>query len=306
MTGPKEYPILLEGVDALDLPLGVLRDLSDLFLEGAQRSARLVAEGRSVARGTAPAWVTASADLRITKFAPGSLDMTIRAPRLAEVASEIFSQQQLFPAGTDPDATAFDLLLDAAEDAATGRKDSERLDLGVLDVLARAANIFARGGTRLTIGRTDRSPVVLNNQTAQVIRTMADETPAARVVRVSGILDTLTVSTKAMAVRLEDGRLLRGFAGAVPLDKLKHFLGMALVVEGSVTFRPSGEASRIEVESVFPFGPGDVIWGKFPKVEAGAMRSRQPVAAIGLDAFFGTWPGDETDDQIARGLKDLS
>jgi hypothetical protein len=134
---------------------------------------------------------------------------------------------------------------------------------------------------------------------------MADETPAARVVRVSGILDSLTVSTRAMAVRLEDGRLLRGFAGAVPLDELKHFLGAAIVVEGNATFRPSGEASRIEVESVFPSGPGDVIWAKFPKVESGT-RSRQSVAPIGLDAFFGKWPGDETDDEIARGLRDLS
>jgi hypothetical protein len=306
VTGPKEYPVLLEGVDALDLPLSVLRDLSDLFLEGAQRSARLVAEGRSVARGSAPAWVTASADLRVTKFAPGSLDMTIRAPRLVEVASDIFAQQQLFPAGTDPDATAFDLLLDAAEDAAAGRKDSERLDGGVLDVLTRTANIFARGGTRLTIGRAGRPSVVLNSQAASVIRRMADETPAARVARVSGVLDSLTVSTRAMAVRLQDGQLLRGFAGAVPLDKLKHFLGMSIVVEGSVTFRPSGEASRIEVESVFPSGPGDVIWAKFPKVESGATRSRQSIAPIGLDAFFGKWPGDETDDEIARGLKDLS
>lgn len=66
--------MLLEGVDALDLPLSVLRDLSDLFLEGAQRSARLVAEGRSMARGTAPAWVSAAADLRVTRFMPGSLD----------------------------------------------------------------------------------------------------------------------------------------------------------------------------------------------------------------------------------------
>ena len=73
MTIKKEYSVVLEGVDALDLSVGVLRDLCDLLLEGSQRSARLVAEGRSVARGTAPAWVSAAADCRVTKFAPGSL-----------------------------------------------------------------------------------------------------------------------------------------------------------------------------------------------------------------------------------------
>lgn len=185
-------------------------------------------------------------------------------------------------------------------------KDSERLDGGVLDVLARAAAIFSRGGTRLTIGRPARPPVSLNSVSAHVIRRLAEETPASRIVRVSGVLDSLTVSTRAMALRLEDGRLLRGFAGEVPLETLKHFLGMPIVVEGSATFRPSGDASRIEVESVLPSGPGDAVWAKFPKVEASPTRPRQSVAPTGLDAFFGKWPGDETDEQIARALKDLS
>lgn len=142
---------MLEGVDALDLSLSVLRDLCDLFVEGAQRSARLLVEGRSVARGTVPAWVTAVAELRLSRFEQGSLDLGVRAAQLVEVAPEVFAQPHVLPAGTDPDATAFDLLLDAADDAAAGRRDSERLDAGVLEVLARTAALFARGGTRLSV-----------------------------------------------------------------------------------------------------------------------------------------------------------
>jgi hypothetical protein len=160
-----DYSVLLEGVDALDLSLGVFRDLCDLLLEGAQRSARLVAEGRSVARGAVPAWVSAAADIT--------------------------------------------------------------------------------------------------------------------------------------ALRLNDGRVLRGYAGSVSLDTLKELLGTDVVLEGGITFRPSGEALRIEVESVFPATPGDVIWAQFPKVEPNASRSRSWTALTGLDAFFGTWPGDETDEQLA-------
>ena len=157
-------------------------------------------------------------------------------------------------------------------------------------------------GQRLSAGPA----VVLNSHIALAIRKMAEETSGARIGRVSGILDSVTVSTKGMAVRLNDGRLLRGFAGAVPLDKMKHLLGTVIVVEGSVTFRPSGEASRIVAESVFPAGSGDVIWSTLPKVEPAATRLRRSASPTGLDAFFGKWPGDETDDQIARGLKELS
>lgn len=33
---------------------------------------------------------------------------------------------------------------------------------------------------------------------------------------------------------------------------------------------------------------------------------RKDVAAIGLDAFFGKWPGDESDEQLAEMMRKLS
>src|SRR5262249_4704775 len=157
-----------------------------------------------------------AADIRVARFERGSLALGVQAARLVDVAPEIFAQQQLFPAGTDPDATAFDLFLDAADDASAGRRESERLDPGVLEVLARTGALFSRGGTRLSVSRRGKPDVVLDSVAATLMKTMADETPSARVSRVSGVLDTLTISTRAMALRLNDGRLLRGFAGAVP------------------------------------------------------------------------------------------
>jgi hypothetical protein len=306
VTAKKDYSVLLEGVDARDLAVGVLHDLCELLLEGAQRSARLVAEGRSRAHGPAPAWLTSAADLRISKFAPGSLDLGLHAPRLADVAPEIFAQQQLFPAGTSADASAFDLFLDAAQDAAQGKRDSERLDAGVLDTLGRASALFARGVTRLTIGGEGRARVVIDPTAAQTIRKLADETPASRVTRVRGVLDTLTVSTKSLILRLEDGRQLRGFATDVAIETLKDLHGKDAVLEGQVTFRPSGEALRIQVESAFAATAGDVLWAQLPKVEPTVTRPRASVSPAGLDAFFVKWPGDETDDQLAKAMKDLS
>jgi len=303
----KSYSVVLEGVDALDLPIGVLRDLCDFLIEGAQRSARLMAEGRSVARGAAPGWVVLAADVHLSRFERGSLDLEIQAPRLVDIAPEIFAQQPLFPAGTDADATAVDLFLDAADDAALGRQDSERLDAGVLDVLARAGSLFSRGATRLSFSRVGNSPVVLDASSTVTIRRLADETPDARVARVSGVLDTLTASTRAIGLRLEDGRLLRGFAGQVPLEQLKDLLGRSVVLEGHFTFRPSGEALRIQVESAEPARQGDSIWAKLPRVEPSALRTRPLLAPpIDFDSFFGQWPGDEDDEQLSTALRELS
>src|SRR5690606_29965729 len=158
---------------------------------------------------------------------------------------------------TAPDATALDLFLDAADDACSGRKDSERLDAGVLEVLTRAGSLFSKGGTRLELSRPDRPTIVLDPTAAVLIRSLADHTPPAQVSRVRGELDALAVSTRVLVLRLDEGQLLRGFAGAVPLDQLKSLLGTQVILEGPVTFRPSGEALRIEVDSASPATPGD-------------------------------------------------
>lgn len=215
-------------------------------------------------------------------------------------------RQQLFPSGTEAGATALDLFLDAADDAVSGRRDSERLDAGVLEVLARAGSLFAKGGTKLSVGREGRSPVIVDAAAAQTIRTLADETPASRVSRVRGVLDTLTVSTKTFVLRLEDGRLLRGYASVPVFEILKGLLGRDAVLEGAVAFRPSGEALRIEAESASLATAADVLWTKLPRVEPTTSRPRLSASPTGLDAFFGKWPGDETDEPLATALKDLS
>ncbi len=303
----KSYTVVLEGVDALDLSMSMLRDLCDFLIEGALRSARLMAEGRSVARGAVPIWVVLAADVHLSKFAAGSLDLGIRAPRLVDIAPEIFAQQPLFPAGTDADATAVDLFLDAADDAAQGRRESERLDAGVLEVLARSQSLFSRGATRLSLSRAGKGPVVLDSSSATTIGTLVDETPEARISRVCGVLDSLKASTRAIGLRLEDGRMLRGFAGQIPLEQLKNLLGTSVVLEGQFTFRPSGEALRIQVDSAEPARPGDSVWAKLPHVGPPAPGARSLLMpSTDLDAFFGSWPGDEDDEQLETALRELS
>lgn len=298
--------MLLEGVDALDLPLSVLRDLCDLFVEGAQRCARLVAEGRSVARGTVPAWALAAADIHVSKFERGSLQLGLTVQRLVDAAPDAFSQASLFLPNADPDATALDLFLDATDDAAAGRRDSERLDAGVLEVLARAGGLFTTSAMRLSVQRVGRPAVTLDQSALVTIRKLTDETPPSRVTRVRGVFDTLTMSTRAVVLRLENGRVLRGFAGAIPIEHMKQLLGTDVVVEGVVAFRPSGDAIRVEIESVVPAKPGDSIWSSLPVAEPLTARHRLPRADVGLDAWFGKWPGDETDAQLAEALQSAS
>jgi hypothetical protein len=299
----QKYAIRLEGVEAFDLSLSVLRDLGDLLVEGAQRAARLAVEGRSIARGTPPAWTSAVADLRVVSFTEGSLALGVEAPRLLDSAPEVFRQPVLFGREPETDASALDLLLDAVDDAVAGRRDSDRLDAGVLELLVRSGGLFARSGTCLTISCAGRrAPTKLDAVSLQAVRRLAEETPAARATRVRGVLDTVTVSTRSVVVRLDGGRVLRGVAGAVPVEQLRDLLGEDVVVEGTTSFRPSGDPLRIEIDHVARATDQDRVWARWPRIEPSPAQIRAADTGGGLASVFGSWPGDETDEELERAM----
>lgn len=302
-----KYDIRLEGVHALDLSLGVLRDLANLLVEGAQRSARLAAEGRSSARGTPPPWLAGSADVRLVGFREGSVALDLTAQPLAHVAPDIFAQQNLF-ATWDGNTTAMDLFMDAVDDALHGSRDSERLDGGILTLLASTRNLFDRGPTRLKLARQGAAPRVIEFEATAVrnFQTLADLTPAPRVERVVGVLDTLTYSTRTLVLKLEDGTDLRGGLGtALSLDTARSLLGHKAVVEGSMTFKASGRPLRIEADYMALASERDEVWARMPRGETGTAPH---LLAPGgdLTSFFGQWPGDETDEEAFAALDELS
>lgn len=296
----QSYAIRLEGVEAFDLPLTVLRDLGALFAEGAQRAARLAVEGRSTAHGTVPAWTSAVADLRVVAFAPGSLTLGIEAPRLLDAAPDVFQPSFLFGRAPESDATALDLLLDALDDVVNERRDSDRLDVGMLEVLVQSGGLFARGATRLTVERRGRPSTTCDATILAKARCLADETPASRVVRVRGIVDIRTVSTRALAIRFEEGAVLRGFAETIPIEHLHALNGHDVVVDGRTTYRPSGDPLRIEVDDIAAATARDRIWSAWPRIERSPLRARASGFEDGIAASFGAWPGDETDEEFER------
>lgn len=112
--------------------------------------------------------------------------------------------------------------------------------------------------------------------------------------RVCGVLDTLTVSTRAFVLRVKGGRALSGAVGNPPLEELKNLLGAYVVVEGVGTFAPSGEVVHIDAAAVSAATAAD---GPFENMPCTAPPTS------GLDPLFGKWPGDETDAQLNEAMR---
>jgi hypothetical protein len=292
-----KYEIQLDGVLARDLSFGVLRDLADLVVEGSSRAARLAAEGRSTARGGAPVWLAEASDVRLVGFRDGSLVLDVTARPLAEIAPGVFP--------TSTGETAFDLLMIAVDDALEGRRDSERLDLGMLQTLVKARSLFGRGARRLRLTRVGGTSIELAESAAERFQRLATETPPPKVDRIVGHLDSLTMSTRTCLLKLSDGTSLKGNVGAsVDLDHLKGLLGLDVVVEGIIAFRPSGRPQRIEVDHVAAAQGRDALWERAPHGELPGEQLILPSDELGPS--FGQWPGDEDDEQVFAALREIS
>jgi hypothetical protein len=85
-------------------------------------------------------------------------------------------------------------------------------------------------------------------------------------------------------------------ATTLDLDQMKSLLGMEVVVEGTLAFRPSGRPLGIEVEHVAVAQAQDALWNRTPHGELPG----EPLVTSGeeLGPVFGQWPGEEDDEQL--------
>ncbi len=107
---------------------------------------------------------------------------------------------------------------------------------------------------------------------------------------------------------LKDGRQVRGIWLGESIQPLLEHVDQDVVVNGLLSFRPSGSVLRIDAEAVDPAGPADSFFSKLPTGVArlGRRQILQPqTSSVGMHAVFGKWPGDETDEEVLRTLEEI-
>jgi hypothetical protein len=131
-----------------------------------------------------------------------------------------------------------------------------------------------------------------------------------RQVRVTGVLDMIRHSSRSFLLKLEDGTEVRGAVKTrEQVEELKQFLGKKLLVLGRAVYGVSGKLLRIDAEG-FESGEGQPrLFAKVPtgrEVRPAPVRTKRALLQQqGVSAFFGTWPGEETDEDFERMLAEL-
>lgn len=275
---------------------------------------RMVIEGASVSMGAPPSWLRQAADVRVTGLSErdAATVFYVEAPPLGEAAKEVYRQDSLWETRPPESETAINVLARVLDDVARADAESARYDRQLLNRIMRMRRLFDDRvvSIRLPSGLSDEplstviTPQIVDNATR-----LADCTPRPRQIRLTGMLDMIRHSTRSFGLKLEDGTEVRGVLEThEQTEGLKQFLGRKLLVLGKAVYRPSGKLLRVDAEG---FGTGEgqpLLFAKLPppRVSRPApVRAKLPAYQRQVPAFFGTWPGEETDEDFERMLQEL-
>lgn len=291
----------------------VLRDLLEVLVEGSRRALRFRLEGRSTARGTPPAWLSAASAFEIVGLTEGSTVIEIEAPRLQDSFESFLPQLGPFDQLEGP-STSLTLLAEGIEDAMAGNPDSDRYDYGLLQKFQDLGRVFERGVTAVEVtdsnGLAGRRSLTIRPDALESIERLQQQTPANQRVRIAGHLDAIRHSDRMFALILESGTTLRGVAEGFPPEAMAELFGQPVIVSGTAIFRPSGRVQTIEAERIDK-AEGDVsLWAAEPRpLFTSLLRKdlqREQGPRSGLNAVIGAWPGEESDDELRAVLEALS
>jgi hypothetical protein len=125
-----------------------------------------------------------------------------------------------------------------------------------------------------------------------------------------GRLDLLGVSKRLMGLYLEDGTAVTAVWTTEGFVDLAIFLDKQVMIEGLAEFRPSGTLLRVDADAIRDAGVGDASFSTLPlpevrrnyqKVAATVRPGQKPYASI-----FGLIPGEESDEEFAAAVAELS
>ena len=279
-------------------------------------SVRMAVEGASVSRGPRPAWLERASDIRFVGYSSEG-DKTLlclSAPSLGEAAEILYTQQTLWDTKPAPEQTAIDVFTKVVHEVGSANPESDWFDRSLLRRFARLDRLFSNQlrALHLPTVRTgdEQLEAAIDALVVGTAQKLSRVTPQGRQVRVTGILDMIRHSTRTFGLRLDNGNEVHGVVESYDLmaSLAQHFSKRVLVL-GKAVYRPSGSLLRIDATAVEAGERQPRVFARIPPPRS--LRP-EPVRAKpieprerGVAAFFGTWPGDETDADLEAMLREV-
>lgn len=279
-----------------------------------RHSISMAFRGSSRSRGRPPHWLERASDIRFVDI--DGRDATVlhfEAPTFGDAAPELYAQGEFWPTRPEANLTGFEVFADVVRDIAAQRRESDRFDPALLRSFCGFGRFFDGVFREARIeDLRERQPnfSVVAQSTIENARRLGSEAPPGRRVRVVGVLDMIRESTQSFAIRIDSGEEVRGVLAEGDLSTVAPLFNKRAAAEGVAVFRPSGGFLRMDAEAIVP---GEGVSALFSRIPTPLSRTtlrkewqRLQTPFTGVNAFFGRWPGDESEEELLAALDELS
>ena len=309
-----EQEIVLETETAYgsDIPLSISSPLLRRLEETARPCVRMVLEGTSASVGAPPAWLERASDVRTVGFSKrnGQSVLHVKAPKLGDAVPEIFDQATLWPGLAVQDDTAIQLIGKVSHAVRSKEASSDLYDRPLLKHLSHWRKLFRNDLQSVAFPANSVSndaADVFDGLVSKNALLLSDQTPTPRQIRVVGKLDMVRHSTRSFGLLLSDGQEVRGILNDGDPDLLQQYFGKEITIFGKAVYRPSGSLLRIDTQEILDKVEGRSAFSVVPPALTHHPKPDRKIQTSknGVSAFFGTWPGNETDEELLAALGEL-
>lgn len=311
----KRHRLVLEGGDAGALRISddQLAELLAALKEGARLALRFQAEGISSQPGPRPRWLEACTSHVITGLSAGSAVLELEAPTLEQAAPEVFPtggqisllEQEEPP--VPPGSTALELFAAVLRQIQQGDGSTLKADRALLEGCLRFARVPVGTFSGISLGpiNSEVPPVTLKASDIPLIEALVQQTPLPQAIRFTAKLDTISSTRPSVTLLSDDGeKILARLPGSVSTEELRTLFGQRVMVAGTGHYRPSGRVQQIAISQIHLAAAEDELFSETPRAWGSTPLftpdSHEP--GSGVANFFGTWPGEESDEDLTAAL----
>ena len=277
----------------------------------AESVTRLLSFGSGSRVGGNPSWLAESTNFTVTGLTQGSTVIQFKAPLLRETTKYISSSKDFWLNPPGLEDTALDLVAYAIEDAGNDNSTGKYYDSYVLEAMRKLGRLTDKGKVRLELipqGQA-RGKFILNKTVYQKMSSLKQSIPKQQTFIVSGRLDQINYKSRNFYLSIGQNSKILGRLQPKSLDieDLRQLWGKPVTIEGMVHFKVDGKPRIVEARKICVRSEGDELFEELPEIRPLFSKTDEYRAqSFNIRDIFGTWPGDETIEELMATLKELS
>lgn len=206
--------------------------------------------------------------------------------------------------------TPMALVIKSFTAALSEEEDKNLIDEPLIDELLKFKKFFITDTEKLLLTNRNTIPEIeFSRKEIDKIENLFKSIPTPQKTVVSGIIDEMKFSREQVILTTAEHKKIVVVVARDLFQDLKEYFGQEVAINGMAHFKPGGQLSYVKMEGFGNAGLATRMLSRKPDKmnmqQQIALQLREGKKRNPLDDIIGKWPGEETDEEFEKMLKDL-